>query len=888
MPINQYDNPVRYEYKPLGLDKLVAPMAAMQQKFDITQSTIDNAEFKLQHTPWGTDPTRAKAIISEFEKKRDEIANDLMITKNFRKASQQLTSLNKAWTKNPEAVALATNYTYFKERDEEERQRWLKGDTDKEAYDIYREDDIRKYAGPDNKGGANFSIDESGTEKYTSISRHSALNDMSKDFDDTKIKLMEMSPEEITSFFHENGFDGDTGDKKFVEGIKKSKKEGKLSADTEAALRSLTRFKDWAQQGADLEYLKKYGSGTPEAKANSEQLITSTLSSIDNELIDLSKKYESSKKPNWKELLENDPTYLSLINNKEIIEGGITEKGVDPVIVKSLSDTQYTNNLYDSRALAKLMKYNNVTSKTTFRSMPKETSSGGGGGNSNADLFANAMAGWKEAGYNPVSIKSLNQRRYDAAGTLLPGIKTINDIGDGVMRTVVLGKKGSEERKKMQGNVAGMYAKQERVISLRIASSNVSDFNKAMWKNGFSPTWEESKKLFYELNNNTLSLATDIIEKNRSANSQYVSAVTVEKQLDEKFLKDPSFLADIENLGNDIPQLYKNQTTYGPNGEYLGKPENVNKLFKVSNYSPEQLKKHGISIPSYDRESSSSTQSQRKTVLTYNEVARLNGYKDTKTALAKGFKFGGVSHDITEVKQKATNNLDKKESMTYQYTNDPVLEKGLSKLFEGSTFEGFEPAYGEKWENIPGFGKDGKPNPGTIAIADAKFATQSGNIIYRAGYKYKNPDGDGMLIGYVPLEPKLGGFERNQMILDYLDQSTNTNSKYKIETKELIKTLKFDQSFGNTLTESYFEAQPAKKATSGYRPPVLKEIPYPGAPGSVIQIVKVKDELNQDKVQLQVKNEGGKIEPILNEKGQIWQGDNVKAAKVELATQLDL
>ena len=76
MPINQYDNPVRYEYKPLGLDKLAGPMAALQQKFDVTQATLDDAEFNLQHTKWGTDDERAKAIIGQFEEKRDAIADE--------------------------------------------------------------------------------------------------------------------------------------------------------------------------------------------------------------------------------------------------------------------------------------------------------------------------------------------------------------------------------------------------------------------------------------------------------------------------------------------------------------------------------------------------------------------------------------------------------------------------------------------------------------------------------------------------------------------------------------------------------------------------------------------------------------------------------------------
>ena len=281
MPINQYDNPARYEYKSLGLEKLAGPMAALQHKFDITQATLDDAEFKLEHTPWGTDPERAKAIISEFESKRDKIAEDLMGTKNFRKATQQLKSLNKEWTKNPEAIGLSTQYANFKKIDEEERQRFLKGTTSDIAYQGYRNKAIEDYKA---QNGYSYSVDDSGVESYNTLNRQNAIKDMSKEYDDMKIELAKMNKAEIKNTLTSGGIDGTTHSKIFIETMVEELKSGVVSSKTEAALKSMTRFKPWLDQRIELDYLQKYDPRTNAGKANGESLINNTIAAINTRM----------------------------------------------------------------------------------------------------------------------------------------------------------------------------------------------------------------------------------------------------------------------------------------------------------------------------------------------------------------------------------------------------------------------------------------------------------------------------------------------------------------------------------------------------------------------------------------------------------------------------
>jgi len=49
MPTNQYDQPVKYQYKSLGLSKFAAPLAAMQDKYDKATDALSDSEFNLKY-----------------------------------------------------------------------------------------------------------------------------------------------------------------------------------------------------------------------------------------------------------------------------------------------------------------------------------------------------------------------------------------------------------------------------------------------------------------------------------------------------------------------------------------------------------------------------------------------------------------------------------------------------------------------------------------------------------------------------------------------------------------------------------------------------------------------------------------------------------------------
>lgn len=887
MPINQYDNPVRYEYKSLGLSKLAGPLAAAQQKFDLTQATLDDAEFNIDHLPWGTDPERAKALIAQFEEKRDKIADDLMGTKNFRKATQQLKSLNRAWGKNPESKVLTSNYLAAKNREAEARKRFLSGNISQEAYEGYRKKGQQDYEA---LGGASFSLGEDGRETYNVFNRQIAIKDMSKEYDDMKIELAKMSKADVRETLINGGIDHTTHSKIFIEQMVEELTEGKVTAGTEAALKSMTRFKPWIKQRVELDYLQSYNPSTADGKANGDALINSVITEIESGIAKLE---ELDQTDPDKKYLESK-VYSILKDNKDDYEKALTdEEGTYLNTVKGLHKIQFEENLNSASALGKLMAYKKVTKNWTFKSIPQPKGPPAGGGRLTRQDILSELTGMVSDAYEPLDIKSLRKQRYDAARKLKPGLETLTGIGDGVIGEISYRKRDLTTGIRIKKNIGVKYASVQKIITLGYSSNTVKQYHTAMWKAGYQPTWEQSKRAFNALTPEKMSEATDILRDNAMSYNQYNIASTQEKSISAQLRKSKPYLKKAYELGARVPK--DNLLTRNQHGRDKGEAIH---LFHWGNYTEAELIKAGVKKP---KKVVTAPGYRAHYTLSYNDVAKLNGYKSMDDAVGKGFRFGGLegvdsaASELSALRQELVNKMTDKEVMTWVYVNDPDLEKGLGQIIKNTNTTEYIPAGKKDWKNFPGFDDKGKPNPGTVFTDKASFTTHGGTIVYRANYEYIDPETQKVVTNRVGIQPKDSDGPLNQTLLDLIDISTAGNSAYKQESRQLIHALKFDIRHGNFLNDALFEAievpllQRASRgmfSDEGYRPPLLDEVPIPGELGTTLQFVKVLSSLGKDKIVLQTVNLSGTIKKHKNNAGQVVKFDNVRGAKAAAAAIL--
>tara|TARA_R110002074_G_scaffold154129_1_gene309559 strand:- start:954 stop:3464 length:2511 start_codon:yes stop_codon:yes gene_type:complete len=808
MPINQYDNPVRYEYKPLGLDKLAGPMAALQQKFDVTQATLDDAEFNLQHTKWGTDDERAKAIIGQFEEKRDAIADELMGTKNFRKATQQLKNLNKSWTKSPEALALSSNYALHKQFEEEQRKRLMSGDIDQSTYDYFKDKSIRDY---ENKGGTSYSMVD-GQENYNAYNRIHAIADMGEEFEDLKLKIANLSPEKRISGMRAAGIDETVGDQKYIKTIVESKDAGEVENAVENYLKGVDRFKPWLEQKANVDLYDKKKNHPQQYLNEAVTIVNSVTNSLNDQISKWTKKAEDDKDP---ALLESDQ-FKALVNKRDELEKASEDKGEvfmhnADILLKAKS----TENMYDAEALGELLAYKNVTQDWSWRSLANKN----GGGSDMVDL-ANMFDGFVKDEYNEVSNVSIGKQKWNAVVKLRPELNSIMSVGGGILGKFVNGWEGSKFESHMKKNVGGQYRRLQHITALKTQSKNGVDFHYKLWKAGYTQGNNKANaaKLFETLTPDTVYQITEKLENNASTYNRYNTAKTQQRIVNENLRKNKEFvnkfkgviLSHLEDMG---------AIKDGFLGKNFANKGITNKILKL------------LDLPNVGLVDFSPI------IQRYFETAEL----DNKT--------------IKELKKEFSELTGTSEQMTYTYVNNPKLNTVLGNTINNSSMASFTPAYNNNWKNQPGFDpKTGFPLDGTGFTGDpVHLQVQAGLVLYKAKYKYL--DNGESKEKFVTIQPKNPNGEFNRMLLDIVDRNTQGSSEYDKTTNALIKATQFDTKYGNYLSDELF------KSSAITDNPVLQAVPVPGKPGLVLEFIKTKNSLGESVIQLQTSNISGKTVP---------------------------
>lgn len=147
--INAFEKPVEFEYKPLGLESFAQPLAQMQQRYDVTEQSIDEAKFGIENL--NPDDTRSKAISEKLEKDKQDVLLELERTGNAKQAAKALRGLNSFWNEDAEVAKLRTNRAKHLQDIEEAKKRVDEKKINKEDADKEQIRQILKY---DTEGGA--------------------------------------------------------------------------------------------------------------------------------------------------------------------------------------------------------------------------------------------------------------------------------------------------------------------------------------------------------------------------------------------------------------------------------------------------------------------------------------------------------------------------------------------------------------------------------------------------------------------------------------------------------------------------------------------------------------------------------------------------------------
>lgn len=868
MPITPYNAPIQYEYKPLNLSSFAVPLAKMQEDFDVATAKVGETDFDLANLPYGSDPEKAKKLKELVTSKRDELAKNLAETKNYKAATSKIKELQTLWSKDPEKLALESNYKLWQERDKAERERIDNGKDNaitREYYQQWRDREINKYE--ENKGAA-FKADygnEEGT--YNTITGQTGrLADLSKDLEEMSWKVANAVPSQRYDAFRAAGFDVDTRDKKFVETIVNEKEASVVAQRVSDYLKTLPRFRDWANEVSDYNF-DAVKSNPDRFNYVAKELNNKYIGSLDYQIKKLNKDAESDKS------ILNSKQYKDLLEEKQQAEQAKQTGVYDVTATKNLFQNEHLNNVYDMGALGNVFAYQNIEHNYTFRDMPDEGDDSGDGSNKAAGdgyFIPNTEEQW--------SISALGKDKIEAGKNLYKTAGSINSLLKGNIGAVVMGEKGTAEYNRLMKNPDLIRARQEQLFNVitQTASKNGTwkDFKNLASRQGIKMSDNRAVTIWSNMtkkDNQAISEYQQNLESSREDFDRYSNSTNLLSKIETKIKGTTEYAEVVDNIGNTLLSNAEFSKLVPTRGN-PGNPDAV-RAFNINSYTPKQLKDAGISGDKLKRNVLIAGDKSIG-VLTFNEVAKLHGYKSVKDAVDKGFNFynikignasttSGSAKGTTKVsllpsgtiKDHLNSAIDQlyksdlgKEEMSYRYINDKNIDKQLSRFFLASSdLTSYQPAYHKSWDSVPGFTEDGKLEPSTrLNITEnraPKIVVHGNNLLYEVPITYLK---DGKVTeGTVTVKPKAGMNIRHEELLDNLDANSQSGTPADMQTNTMIKAAKFDVRFaGNNLSPQLIQSV---------------EIPQGGRP---VELYNVPLDNNSDLVVEKVFNNGA-TKPIL-------------------------
>lgn len=803
MPITPYTTPVQFEYKPLNLAAFAVPLGKMQEQFDLVDATIKNTDFDISHLPYGSDPERAKELIETARAKRDELAKNLLETKNYRQAAVKLTELNRTWNKDPEKVGLESNYKLWLERDKAERERIDNGKADQITRDQYlqwRADEIRKYETAEEEGGlggaafkADYTNPEGTYKKVTGTTGRLA------DLEDELQKLTmdvasKVNSDKFESALRAVGIDEETQHKLFKKSSVEQLTKEKVAKAVHDYLLKQPKYKAWGEEVAKYNFLDILHSGKFNEYA--QNIVGKDLSSTNSQL---KQREEYLKKVQGKK--EEDPVYNDLLKRQQLL-GEMQETGqYDPNIVKNLYTEEHLANMYDMRALGKVFEFKKIDTEDVARSIPQDKTGSGLGALGAGDVIVTPNK------FENFSVNNLNKTIYSNVDKMMPYLQKVGNIGGGAARTIFLGQKGTETRDKNSKNPGAYRDRIERGLSIftdlkRNGATSHVEFYKALNRAGITATQSDAKKLWEDLsapNSGSLTLMQSALDNTAQAAYDYNSAKEIQNNIIEGIKNNSKVQQDLIAAG-------KESTSF-----------TISELYK--RYTKEELKAVGVTFPE-DKLPAGSPDRPTTKLLTFDQLAKLEGYKNTKEAFEKGFNFLGRGvidgQNTQEYMQNMLNQSLVKLEMSKRlvgnkevdaYMNNQFLVAGDLATFK-SAFGGIDPeVFDEKGNILPGV---------TLSLGtnkNVKMNFHGNDVYYEVPVKIKTEDGE--IEKTIPVKPKIGSQAFNQRALTYATKVTEGQvDELQKQANDITHAYSFNNRFKNSLSPQTFESTEISKSGS--------------------------------------------------------------------------
>jgi hypothetical protein len=896
MAINPYTRPVQYQYKPLGLEAFAVPLSNMQQQYDKTTMDIENEDFDLSYLPYGTDPERAKELLQTVKSKRDELAQNLIESKNYKQAAQKLLRLRKLWSEDPELQALQSNYKTFNELDKKEKERVDKGDITRDQYLEWKNRLISDYT---TQGGASFKASQENREgEYNPVGRIARLKDQSQELEKVRLEIAKAQPEKATEIFDMYGIPLSEDERVHIGTTWKYKNADEIARETEKYLRRYPGFTEWASEVADYD-LWNISQNPEKYKQTANSLLSSYLQDsndfINQQRTRANKGDKSAQSylesADFKELQENQQKITNMINTGEYDEN----------IVQNLFTNKHLDKVFGSQEVADILAYKNISKDHTFRKI----GDGKGSGKSSDELGAGFFT---PTTYEKFDISGIQKDRVTSGRNIYNILKETNQLADGVLGIVVRGKKGTKEYDQITKDPAAMLERQKEILtaysSVLNNGGNYKDFYNRIKKLGASEKAAATIwKKFGENNGYAVQKLQKAIENSEYDYNNYINSRQQLQSLDESASQNYDYKNIINNqIGNIRPELYS-----------MGNPmytnEKLYRAFDPDSYSSEQYKKAGIKKPE-------GTSSRQTSLLTFNQVAKLHGYKSVQDAISKGYKFEGApiegsfesgkisvggafskTYDIinyaNSLKQQLLNEGLITNEQSYRYIGDKKVDKQMTGYFlQESDLSGFQPAYTSTQQAMPGFDEQGKLLPSTQfdfnATTKPKLVKHGNSLFMEVPIKYKNEDGETIQTTTV-VKPKKGNELSFERLLNHIDEATSAEDADNLDrqTNDMIKVAKFDQRFKTNFSNPLVKGISVGEERGSQE--TVTSLPYGvSAPGVTIDIVKISTGDGGSTMKVALTN-GTEKQFLKNpETGKDFYSSDAEAVKAFIAKQMQL
>jgi len=832
MPITPYTTPVQFEYKPLNLAAFAVPLGKMQEQFDLTKAAVQSTDFDLSHLPFGTDPEKAKQLKETAISKRDELAKNLLETKNYKQAALKLMELNKTWKLDPEKNALESNYNLWKLRDEAERARidsGKKNSITRDQYEQWRRDEIAKF---EETGGTGFKASYEKPEgDYKKITGDTGrLSDLEDELQELGFKVGNaMRGEKRESALKMIGIDPTTLDARFQKTILEELSSEKVAAAVRAyILQTQPKFKDWASEIAKYDFADMARSENfPEYGA---QILDRELRSNSEMLKEREAALKKAKKKK-----EDDPVYTNLVEREAALKEMKTTGEYDKEILSRLYTEQHLKNTFNFKTTGDVFAYRNWSVEDQFRSTPDD------GGKGAKSPFGD------ESFFSPetdteYTVGGFQQQIANANVKIKEPLKTLNGYAQGNVRAAIFDGLSESEKEKLRKDFGAQVARNRNLFTAFENSSNSTDFIKEAKKRGITLTPGRAATLYKSwadpsgIGRNQFSQTLQSLE---GVEAEYNTAKENLSTLRKHVSSTDDWKASIKNIEN---------ATFNP--KQVGDGEDMrgqrSKLFYSQNYTEAEYKKAGIAPK------------DKWEQLTFLEVAKLNGYKNLEEAVFKGFNFGGavpfkynslgigtavnietkggtiqaspVKKFFTDLENQIVSQAPTNE-MSFNLLNTPEVSKKLSQMTTtmGELMQ-HDPAFRGSYNNAPGFDAEGNLKKGTKLLVGGNYApviqVNGNQLNYKYYYEYIDEETGGTRQTSISVKPKKGMDPKTIQFVDGLLVSTSGNDAASEATRDMLLNTKFDLVYKNTLNESNYNAVPVKK---GHKTTIQTlDLPQPG------------------------------------------------------------